>query len=162
MGATNRPIYYTIAQGETGVQGSSGVIGIQGVTGIQGTSYGVGSAGQILTTDDTGNVVWQSIAINNQTGISYTLQITDNGKLVTFENASPISVTVPSDNLASIPVGSRIDILQKGAGAVTLVQDSGVVINSKGGNKKTNGRYVAVSLIKTDSNSWYLVGDLTA
>ena len=162
MGTTNRPVYYKTVQGMTGIQGINGVTGIQGATGIQGSSYGVGSAGQILTTNDTGNVVWQSIAVNNQTGISYTLQITDNGKLVTFENASPIAVTVPSHNLVSIPVGSRIDILQKGAGAVTLVQDSGVVINSKGGNKKTNGQYVAVSLIKTDSNSWYLVGDLTA
>lgn len=154
MGTAIRPIYYRTIQGETGVQG------VVGATGIQ-TSYGSGLAGQVLTTNDTGNAVWQSIAINNQVNTSYTLQNTDNGKLVVLENVSSISVTVPNNNSVSIPTGSRIDILQKGVGSVTLVQDSGVVINSKGGNKKINGQYVAATIIKVDTDTWYLFGDLT-
>jgi hypothetical protein len=36
-----------------------------------------------------------SIAINNQTGTTYTIQASDNGKLVTFNNASTTAISLP-------------------------------------------------------------------
>lgn len=100
-------------------------------------------------------------SINAQTGTTYTLVLTDNSKLVTLTNDGAITVTVPTNASVAFPIGTQIDLVQGGAGAVTFA-GAGVTINSKDGNKTTNGQYVGVSLIKTDTNTWLLLGDLTA
>ena len=100
-------------------------------------------------------------SINAQTGTTYTLVLTDNSKLITLTNDGAITVTVPTNASVAFPIGTQIDLVQGGAGAVTFA-GAGVIINSKGGNLTTNGQYVGVSLIKTDTNTWLLVGDLIA
>lgn len=98
--------------------------------------------------------------INTQTGTSYTLVLNDIGKVITLSNASAITLTIPQNSSVAFPVGTQIELVQLGAGAVT-VGGSGVTINSKSSNKKTNGQYVAVSLLKTATDTWLLFGDLT-
>ena len=106
--------------------------------------------------------VQTEVLINAQTGTTYTLVLADAGKLITTSNASPITVTVPPNGAVAFPVGTRIDILSIGAGLTTLAQGSGVTISSKGSNKKLTAQGSAASLIKTDTNIWWLVGDLSA
>lgn len=108
-----------------------------------------------LIDGDLSNVVIQSI--NPQTGTTYTFVSTDKNKLVTFGNASPIVVTVPTNASVPFPIGTRIDCAQVLVGSVTF---SGVTINSKMGNKTINGQWVVVSLFKTGTDVWLLVGDL--
>jgi len=38
----------------------------------------------------------------------------------------------------------------------------GVIINSKNSNKKISSRYSGAVLTKVDTNTWLLLGDLTA
>jgi len=99
--------------------------------------------------------------INAQTGTAYTLVLTDNAKLITLTNASAITLTIPTNASVAFPVGTQIDLVQGGAGAVTIA-GTGVTINSKDGNLTINGQYVGVSLVKTDTDTWLLLGDLTA
>jgi hypothetical protein len=101
-------------------------------------------------------------SINAQTGTTYTLVLTDSSKLVTLTNDGAITVTVPTNASVAFPIGTQIDLVQNGDGAVTFVGDTGVIINSKGGNKTIADKFVGVSLIKTDTNTWLLVGDLIA
>jgi len=101
-------------------------------------------------------------SINAQTGTTYTLVLTDSSKLVTLTNDGAITVTVPTNASVAFPIGTQIDLVQNGDGAVTFVGDTGVIINSKGGNKVIADKFVGVSLIKTDTNTWLLVGDLIA
>lgn len=100
--------------------------------------------------------------INEQTGTTYTIAVSDELKLVTLENASPVTVTIDTNANVACPIGSRIDLLQKGAGKVTFSGGAGVTINSKSGNKSIGGRYVAVSIIQYATDYWYLIGDLIA
>lgn len=99
---------------------------------------------------------------NAQTGTSYTLAITDAGNVVTCSNGSAVTVTVPPNSSVAFPAGTQIEIIQTGAGAVTLAQGSGVTINSKAGNKKLGGQHVGVTLLKTATDTWQLMGDLTS
>lgn len=101
------------------------------------------------------------VELNSQTGTTYTLVSADRGKLVSLSNASPITLTIPANSTVAFPTGTRIDIIQTGAGQVT-VGGAGVTINSKDSNKKLSEQGSAASLIKFATDTWWLVGDLSA
>jgi hypothetical protein len=112
--------------------------------------------------DVTVREIESQVEINTQTGTTYTLVLADAGKLITSDNASPITITVPPNADVAFPIGTRIDVLSIGAGLTTLAQGSGVTINSKQSNKKLTAQGSAASLIKLATNTWFLIGDLSA
>jgi hypothetical protein len=99
---------------------------------------------------------------NAQTGTTYTLVLADAGKLVDLNNASAITLTVPLNSSVAFPVGTRIDLIQSGAGQVTVAATGGVTINSKGAALKLTGQWSAATLIQRSANLWVLVGDIIA
>lgn len=105
--------------------------------------------------------------INSQTGTTYTFVLSDGSiaggnPLVTANNAGAQTYTVPPHSSVAFAVGTQIDILGIGAGKVTLAQGAGVTINSASSNKSINGQYVGVSLINIATDSWVLIGNLSA
>ena len=98
-----------------------------------------------------------SNAINAQTGTSYSLLSSDNGKIVTMSNASPITLTVPS----GLPVGFNTTVIQLGAGAVGITS-SGTTLNSFESKLNMAGQHAAVSIISYTSNVFNVAGGLTA
>ena len=99
--------------------------------------------------------------INTQTGTTYTLVLADAGKLITLNNASPITLTVPTNATVAFATGTRIDLAQLGAGQVT-VAGAGITFYSKGSKLKITGQYSAATLIKIATDTWVLIGDLSA
>lgn len=95
--------------------------------------------------------------MNDQTGTTYTLQASDNGKVVTCSNASAITVTVPSGLGASF----NCMVIQKGAGQVTF-SPSSTTINNRQTHTKTAGQYAAVSLVAYVADIFALGGDTAA
>lgn len=93
---------------------------------------------------------------------SYTLVIGDAGKTVTMTNASANNLTVPPNSSVAFPVNTRIDIIQYGAGQTTVVAGAGVTINSSGAKLKLTGQYSGASLWKKATDTWVLVGDISA
>jgi len=116
--------------------------------GIFSFDAGIATAGGIIS------------GINAQTGTTYTPVLGDAGKVVTLDNANPIAVTVPLNAAVAYPIGINIDFFQKGAGKVTFAGDGGVTVSSRGGCLSIADQYVGVTLIKMDTDTWYLVGDL--
>ena len=95
-----------------------------------------------------------------ETGTTYTLVAGNLNQLVTLNNASPITLTVPPSVFSA---GDVINIAQIGAGQVTLAQGSGVTINSTGATAtapKLRVRYSSASIICTASNTFLVVGDI--
>lgn len=97
--------------------------------------------------------------INFVTATTYTLLGIDN--LIYLTNTETISLTIPTNAVTPLAIGTQIDLVQGGAGKIT-VGGAGVTINSKGGLKSSNGQYVGLTLIKTNTDEWLLVGDLIA
>ena len=108
---------------------------------------------------NTGAITSQQ-AINTQTGTSYTLTLSDAGQVVTLDNASAISVTVPLHATTAYPIGTRIDLLQLGVGQVTVVPSGGVTIRTASG-LKFYGQYAGATLLKLATDTWIISGNLT-
>ena len=105
----------------------------------------------------------QNLTLNAQTGTTYTLVITDNGRLVTLSNAAAITLTVPLNATVAYATGAIINVQQIGAGQVTIQGASGVTITSTGTTAttpKTRAQYSAASIIKTGTDSWTVIGDI--
>ena len=90
---------------------------------------------------------------NTQTG-SYTTVLTDAGKVITMSNASANTVTIPANSSVAYVIGSRINILNLGAGACTPTAAAGVTINGTITALATNS---SAAVIKTATNTWSYV-----
>jgi hypothetical protein len=101
------------------------------------------------------------VATNSQTGTTYTLVLGDAGKIVEINNASAITLTVPTNASVAYPVGTQITILQTGAGQITVADPSGGTLNATPG-KKLRAQWSSATLLKRATDTWVLIGDLTA
>lgn len=125
----------------------------------------VGTNGQVLTADSTTSVglSWQTpvtltLTLNAQTGTTYTVVSSDANKLVTLNNASAITVTLPN---GVFTVGQQMSFLQLGAGQVTFQGDGTSTIVSNPG-VKTRAQYSIATAICIATNTFLLTGDITA
>lgn len=98
--------------------------------------------------------------INVQTGTTYTAVLTDAGYLVTLNNGSAITFTIPLNASVAFPINTVINLLQLGAGQVTVAATGGVTLTSYTSLVKLAGQYAAGSLVKTGTDSWTLFGNL--
>ena len=104
-----------------------------------------------------------NLAINAQTGTTYTFVLADNGKVVTASNASAITITIPPASSVAYATGAQLNVIQKGAGQVTFAQGSGVTIRSTGATAtapKLRAQYSSATCIYEGSDVWYVVGDI--
>lgn len=112
--------------------------------------------------DDAANKQYVDTApavINNQTGTTYQFVLADQGKLITLNNAGAITVTVPKNTGVAFPVGTRIDLLQLGAGKVTVAPASFVNLYGTP-SLGFRAQYSSATLIQIAIDTWVLVGDL--
>lgn len=146
--------------------GTNGQV-LLGSTGADPVYAALASAGGTITfTPGAGTLNLESspsstIAINVQTGTTYTLVLTDAGKLVTLDNAAAITLTIPLNASVVFPIGAQILMEAKGAGTVTVDPSPGVTLTARGGVYDSAGQYAMMSLIKVDSDGWVLSGDIS-
>lgn len=95
-------------------------------------------------------------------GGTYTLSLDDISKTITFNSTATYTVSVPPNSSVAFPLGAKVDVVRLGTGAVTLSQGSGVTILSKNSNKNIAAQYSGATLVKIDTNTWILIGDLIA
>jgi len=133
-----------------------------GFAAVEALQAKVGVNGSAVTTSHEYRInSIEELNINNPL-TSYTLALTDGGKLVQPHSASANDLTIPPNSSVAFPVGTQILVVQVGAGQVTLVEGSGVLIESKDGNKKLSGQFSAVTLIQRATDVWLAIGDLSA
>jgi hypothetical protein len=133
---------------------------VSGATGdIDGITTGTDSGLSGGVTSGTA-VLRLKLEFDAETGTTYTLVAGNLNQLVTLNNASPITLTVPPSVFSA---GDVINIAQIGAGQVTLAQGAGVTITSTGATSsapKLRAQQSAASIICTASNTFLVVGDI--
>lgn len=100
-----------------------------------------------------------SYAMNDQTGTTYGFVLADNGKIVTGDNASDQTFTLPANGSIPIPVGACIPVVQKGAGRISIAITSDT-LNNPGLIARTRAQWSTVFLIKLSSTVWTIAGDM--
>ena len=120
------------------------------------------TASQVLTAAEQNALATAMIAINAQTGTTYTTVLADDGKLVTCDNAASIALTIPPNSSVAYGIGTQINIMQLGAGTVTITAGAGVTLRSDGSKLKTNAQYAVATCAKIATDTWVVVGNLKA
>jgi hypothetical protein len=92
----------------------------------------------------------------------YNLGLADAGQTILINSTNDVTVTVPLNSAVPFAIGQRLDVVRLNTGNVTFAGAVGVTINSKNSNKKIAARYSGATLIKYDTDTWVLIGDLTA
>ena len=113
------------------------------------------------------NTIQTSAGVPSLTGFvektaSYTLDTLDHqDNVVEMNSGSAVTFTIPTNAALAWPVGASMDIIQTGAGQVTISPDSGVTLNYTPGNKLRT-TWSSCTIMKRGTDSWILYGDLTA
>lgn len=106
----------------------------------------------------TNNLYGFSSKRNPQTGTTYTLQASDNGKIIELSNASAITLTLPN----SLAADFNCLIVQTGAGQVTLSAAGGATLRNRSSFTKTAGQWAMLSMYVTTnaggSSAVYILG----
>jgi hypothetical protein len=107
-----------------------------------------------------------NLAFDAQTGTTYTTVLNDNGQVVTMNNASANTLSIPTNASVAYPIGTQINVLQIGAGQTTIqaVTSGTTTILSTGASAaapKLRVRYSMATCIKSATDTWYVVGDIS-
>jgi len=162
-GPSGGPTGPTGAAGATGPTGAAGATGptgaastVTGPTGATGPSV-TGPTGAAGPTGPQGT--WDTAQTIDAKSDTYTLVLGDAGKLIRCTKASAMSIIIPTNAAEAYSIGQRVDIMQYGAGQVTVSGDTGVTVRSTPTNK-LRATYSSASIIKIGTNEWVLAGDL--
>ena len=118
------------------------------------------TAGNVSTTgtltggsSNTSSISGFGANINSQSGTTYTILATDNGKVIQSTGASAMTITIPT----GLPNGFNCTVVQMGAGQITF---SGTYVN-RTGFTKTASQYSVVRIIHFGSNSILVTGEMS-
>jgi len=94
---------------------------------------------------------------------AYTLSaLTERDSLIEVSSATGVTVTIPTNTAVAYPVGTSVDILQTGAGQVTIAPVDGTVTVNATPGLKLRTQWSSCTLFKRAANTWVVFGDLTA
>jgi hypothetical protein len=119
------------------------------------------SVGQVLTAAQMNSIA--NLSVRAVTSTSDTLVLADaDNKLITYSNTGATTITIPPSSSVAFTTGSVINLIKIGAtGTMTIVQGAGVTIASTGTvstSPTVTKTFGAVSCIKVDTDSWYVIG----
>lgn len=114
----------------------------------------------ITTSSISGNGITTTLTnfgaeVNTQSGTTYTLTATDNGKIISCTSNSAITITVPA-----LTSGFNCLIVQRGTGQITL-SASGSTINNRYNFNKTAGQHAIMSLVSVAAGVFVSSGDMS-
>jgi hypothetical protein len=97
---------------------------------------------------------------NSNTG-SYTLALSDQGKILPFNTTSTGTITIPLNSSVAFPTGSFVNFVQAGTGPILITGASGVSVQSENNKLKLKAQYAVAGCVKTDVDTWVAFGNLT-
>jgi hypothetical protein len=136
-------------------------------TGVNSERMRIDSTGLVTVAESlkaTKGVIYN---INPQTGTSYTFAISDGGSIVTTNNASANTFSIPTNASVAFAIGTSINIVQIGTGTTTIqATTSGTTTVASNAATSTapklRTQYSSATAIKISNSPevWYVVGDI--
>ena len=138
--------------GATGAAGTNGNNGTDGATGVNAVRAVIANTTLLCSGSTAGTN-------------------TDKGVLVTIDNASANTYTIPffdgsstptaTNSLINYPVKFQTSVMQLGVGQTRIVAGSGVTIRSANNMTYLRTQYSACTIIRIATNEYYMFGDIT-
>ena len=106
-----------------------------------------------------------TLGVNAQTGTTYTFLAADAANIITANNSSAQTYSIPTNATTAFAIGTQINLIQIGTGQVTVQAASSgtTTVLSTGATAatpKTRTRYSALTLVKAATDLWYVMGDI--
>jgi hypothetical protein len=121
------------------------------------------TAGEVLAAADVNTYLSNEVTLTSSTA-SLTVAAADRYKTLVINSSG--SVTVTFGTATAFEAGERVDLLRQGAGTVTITRDGTVVSLAGAGTAGTaytiGQRYDAVSVVCIDTNSYRVIGNISA
>lgn len=92
--------------------------------------------------------------------VNYTLALDDSRKMIEVDSTSNRTITVPLNSAVAFPIGTKVMVSRLNTGTVKIAGSAGVTIHSAGGKYDLAAQYSVATLLKRDTDTWYLYGDL--
>lgn len=112
-------------------------------------------------------VIRQPLVTPSFTTNAYTLVLGDQGDILLASNGSTAAtINVPTNASVAFPVGTQITVIQTGSGQITIqaTTPGTTTIASTGATAtapKLRVQNSSATLIKTNTDAWYVVGDIS-
>jgi hypothetical protein len=159
-----------------GYQGAGDIEGVTAGTGLSGggtsgtvtVSINTAVTADLTTAQTLTNKTLTDPKINlafDAETASYTAVLANNSQVVTMDNASANTFSIPTNASVAFPIGTQINVLQIGAGQTTIqaVTSGTTTIQSTGATAaapKLRARYSAATCLKAGTDLWYVFGDI--
>jgi hypothetical protein len=121
------------------------------------------TAGEVLAAADVNLYLSNEVTLTSSTA-SLTVAAADRYKTLVIDSAG--SVTVTFATATAFEPGERVDLLRDGAGTVIITRDGTAVTLNGAGTAGTayrmNQQYGAVSVVCVGTNSYRVIGNITA
>jgi hypothetical protein len=104
--------------------------------------------------------VMQVVHPTSNKSAAYTFAAADSTSTIFYTGAGAVNFTAPDEATAVLPIGFFVDVIQYGAGKVTIVGGTGVTIRGRGGLVGTNGQYARIRAYKRTATEWIVSGDI--
>jgi hypothetical protein len=121
------------------------------------------TAGEVLLASDVNLYLSNEAVLTSSTATAYTVNTDDRYKTLVFTSGSAVTVTVGT--ATAFEPGERVDIVQDGAGVVTVSAGTTVTLAGRGtaATSYTVGQqYDGVTVLCVASNSYRIIGNATA
>lgn len=143
----------------SGTQSYTGAVSMSAALTLSGSvDHRLTATPTALTPESIG---YRGAPLSTGTDANYTLLLTDSGKLLLHTSATAHAWTIPPNASVAFPTGTVIVLVNTGTGAVTLTRGAAVALRLGGvatDANRTLAQYGVASLIKVDTNSWYVSG----
>lgn len=124
--------------------------------------YGDGTTLTGVETSSHSSATYSTITRSVSTKTSnYTFALSDNGNVVSANNTSTLTFTIPTNASVAFPTGTQIDLININTAKVTISASGGVTLKSANNlfSVQASG---SATLVKYDTNAWLLNGSLIA
>jgi hypothetical protein len=121
------------------------------------------TAGEVLLASDVNTFLSNEAVLTSSTVTAYTAVADDRYKTLVFTSGSPVTVTIGT--ATAFQAGERVDILQDGAGLLTVSAGTTVTLSGRGTSVTSytvGQRHDAVTVLCVDTNSYRIIGNATA
>jgi hypothetical protein len=148
------------------VQNPSAYLATVLVTGGAGTSVSIPAGeNRLVSVDGNGNIVVVGMPPSATTFVTdattaHNIAATDSGAILEMSNAAANTVTVQPDATVNLAIGTKVYVMQTGAGQTSFVAGAGVTLHTSA-LLTLRARYSIGLLTKIAADTWSLSGDLT-